>query len=132
MKRAQKDLYRLIAGMSRAEKIDAGAYVYFTFLRPFARVAGVEDELDWTVPRDSLDLYEALSIDRQDPRGHRMPDPDVPYYTPLALTPVTDVWRLEFAGADGTRGLGRAGDPDRSGPGPVRGAAVAGRSSATG
>ncbi len=82
VKRAQKDLYRLIAGMTRAEKIDAGAYVYFTFLRPFARVAGVEEELDWTVPRDSLDLYEALSmIDKIPDEG--MPDPDVPYYTPL-------------------------------------------------
>ena len=82
VKRAQKDLYRLIAGMSRAEKIDAGAYVYFTFLRPFARVAGVEDALDWTVPRDSLDLYEALSMIDKLPDG-TMPDPDVPYYTPL-------------------------------------------------
>jgi hypothetical protein len=81
VKRAQKDLYRLIAGMSRAEKIDAGAYVYFTFLRPFARVAGVEDELDWTVPRDSLDLYEALSMIDKLPDGTI--DPDVPYYTPL-------------------------------------------------
>lgn len=82
VKRAQKDLYRLIAGMSRAEKIDAGAYVYFTFLRPFARVAGVEDALDWTVPRDSLDLYEALSMIDKIPDGG-MPDPDLPYYTPL-------------------------------------------------
>lgn len=82
VKRAQKDLYRLIAGMSRAEKIDAGAYVYFTFLRPFARVAGVEDQLDWTVPRDSMDLYEALSLIDKLPDG-TMPDPDVPYYTPL-------------------------------------------------
>lgn len=82
VKRAQKDLYRLIAGMSRAEKIDAGAYVYFTFLRPFARIAGVEDELDWTVPRDSTDLYEALSMIDKLP-ADTMPDPDVPYYTPI-------------------------------------------------
>jgi hypothetical protein len=82
VKHAQKDLYRLIAGMSRKEKIDAGAYVYFTFLRPFARVAGVEDELDWTVPRDSTDLYEAISMIDQLPDGG-LPDPDVPYYTPL-------------------------------------------------
>jgi hypothetical protein len=55
--------------------------VYFTFLRPFARAAGVEDELDWSVPRDSLDLYDAISS------IERMPDieidPEVPYYTPL-------------------------------------------------
>jgi hypothetical protein len=59
-KRAQRGLYRTIAGMERRAKIDAGAYVYFTFLRPFAELAGVE--LDWTVPRDSLDLYPLLEL----------------------------------------------------------------------
>jgi hypothetical protein len=57
---AQRALYRNIAAMERNEKIDAGAYVYFTFLRPFAEVAGVD--LDWTVPRDSLDLYPFLTM----------------------------------------------------------------------
>ena len=46
--------------MERRAKIDAGAYVYFTFLRPFADLAGVD--LDWTVPRDSLDLYPLLEL----------------------------------------------------------------------
>jgi hypothetical protein len=59
-KTAQRKLYRMIAGMERRAKIDAGAYVYFTFLRPFAERAGVE--LDWTVPRDSLDLYPLLEL----------------------------------------------------------------------
>ena len=59
-KSAQRALYRTIAGMERRAKIDAGAYVYFTFLRPFAELAGVE--LDWTVPRDSLDLYPFLEL----------------------------------------------------------------------
>jgi hypothetical protein len=59
-KKAQRDLYRLIAAMERREKINAGAYVYFTFLRPFAQLAGVD--LDWTVPRDSLDLYPFLEL----------------------------------------------------------------------
>jgi hypothetical protein len=59
-KGAQRALYRKIAGMERRAKIDAGAYVYFTFLRPFAELAGVE--LDWTVPRDSLDLYPFLEL----------------------------------------------------------------------
>ena len=83
-KRAQKQLYRKIAGMERAQKIDAGAYVYFTFLRPFAELAGVD--LDWTVPRDSLDLYPFLSLID----GAVAPPPDAPvetaetYYLPLA------------------------------------------------
>jgi hypothetical protein len=82
VKQAQKRLYRLIAGMSRKEKIDAGAYVYFTFLHPFARVAGVADRLDWTVPRDSLDVYEILSMIEETPAIEL--DESIPYYVPIA------------------------------------------------
>ena len=78
-KRAQSALYRLIAGMTRKEKIDAGAFVYFTFLRPFALAAGVADQLDWTVPRDSLDLYESFSLVEGAPDAAPF-DPTVPYY----------------------------------------------------
>jgi hypothetical protein len=78
---ATRALYRLVAGMSKREKIDAGAYVYFTFLRPFAEVAGVADRIDWTVPRDSLDVYDALC------EVEHLPAPEtdavVPYYTPV-------------------------------------------------
>ena len=36
--------------------------MYFTFLRPFAEIAGVADELDWTVPRDlPPPAYEFMS-----------------------------------------------------------------------
>jgi hypothetical protein len=62
VKAAQRLLYRQIAGMTRHEKLDAGAYVYFSFLRPFAEAAGIADRLDWTVPRDSLDLYPLLEL----------------------------------------------------------------------
>jgi hypothetical protein len=78
-KRAQRSLYRMIAAMDRRAKIDAGAYVYFTFLRPFAELAGVE--LDWTVPRDSLDLYPFLElIDGSAPQIEQEPST---YYPPL-------------------------------------------------
>ncbi len=84
VKDAQRQLYRRIAGMERREKLDAGAYVYFTFLRPFAEAAGVDDRLDWTVPRDSLDVYEGLAT------LERMPDVEsddsIPYYTPVPET----------------------------------------------
>jgi hypothetical protein len=82
-KAAQKQLYRKIAGMDRRAKIDAGAYVYFTFLRPFAELAGVD--IDWTVPRDSTDLYPFLELID----GAATPPPDAPvdtaetYYLPL-------------------------------------------------
>ena len=84
VKGAQRTLYRRVAGMDRREKIDAGAYVYFTFLRPFAETAGVDDRLDWTVPRDSLDVYEGLAT------LDKMPDVEsddsIPYYTPVPET----------------------------------------------
>jgi hypothetical protein len=86
-KSAQKQLYRKIATMERRAKIDAGAYVYFTFLRPFAELAGVD--ADWTVPRDSTDLYPFLEL----VDGPITPLPDVPvetpetYYLPLLLPP---------------------------------------------
>ncbi len=85
-KTAQKQLYRKIAGMERRAKIDAGAYVYFTFLRPFAELAGVE--IDWTVPRDSLDLYPFLElIDGaiEPPPGTPVETPET-YYLPLLAT----------------------------------------------
>lgn len=75
-KSAQKHLYRKIAAMERRAKIDAGAYVYFTFLRPFAELAGVE--VDWTVPRDSTDLYPFLEL----VDGAIAPPPDAPVETP--------------------------------------------------
>jgi len=62
VRKAQAQHYRNIAAMDRDEKIRAGAYVYFTFLRPFAEVAGIADDLDWSVPRDLPEpLYQLMS-----------------------------------------------------------------------
>jgi hypothetical protein len=80
-KRAQRDLYRMIAGMERRAKIDAGAYVYFTFLRPFAELAGVD--LDWTVPRDSLDLYPLLELVDGAMPGPAVEETAETYYEPI-------------------------------------------------
>ena len=60
VRKAQSQHYRNIAAMSRDDKIRAGAYVYFTFLRPFAELAGVADQLDWSVPRDVPEPIYAL------------------------------------------------------------------------
>jgi hypothetical protein len=81
VKAAQRRCYRLIAGMTRNQRIDAGAYVYFTFLRPFAEVAGVADDLDWIVPRDSLDLYDGIAT--LDKLPDVASDDSIPYYTPI-------------------------------------------------
>jgi hypothetical protein len=80
VKDAQRRLYRLIAAMTRREKLNAGAYVYFSFLRPFADEAGVADRLDWTVPRDSLDLYPLLELFESTPEITG--DPAL-YYPPI-------------------------------------------------
>jgi hypothetical protein len=78
VRRAQAQHYRNIAAMERDEKIRAGAYVYFSFLRPFAEIAGVADQLDWTVPRDlPAPLYELLSAMQGENAG--VP-PDEAYY----------------------------------------------------
>jgi hypothetical protein len=78
VRKAQAQHYRNIAAMSRDEKIRAGAYVYFSFLRPFAEIAGVAHELDWTVPRDLPEpLYQLMSAMQGENAG--VPE-DQPYY----------------------------------------------------
>ena len=78
---AQSALYRSVAGMDRHEKIRCGAYVYFSFLRPYAEEAGLVD-VDWTVPRDIPGpLYELVSAMEGDNAGV---EDDGPYYAPLA------------------------------------------------
>jgi hypothetical protein len=82
VRKAQAQHYRNVAAMSRDEKIRCGAYVYFTFPRPLAEVAGVADRLDWSVPRESTDrgLYAMFrDIDGSGPP----PDPEVAYYWPI-------------------------------------------------
>jgi hypothetical protein len=80
---AQQKLYRDIAAMSRKERIDAGAYVYFSFLRPFADVAGAA-ALDWSVPKESLDVYDMLSMFEGTPADSPA-ESELPYYTPFPV-----------------------------------------------
>ena len=77
---AQARLYRDVAAMSRREKITCGAYVYFTFLRPFAQAAGAE--LDWTVPKATAGpVFDMLEPVEGTNAGA---DPDEPaYYAPF-------------------------------------------------
>ena len=78
---AQRQHYRDIVAMDRDERIACGAYVYFTFLRPFAEIAGVADEIDWTCPRDTpADLYPLVTTDMEPPER----DPDVDVYPAYA------------------------------------------------
>lgn len=87
VRRAQSRHYRNIAAMSRDEMIRCGAYVYFTFLRPFAEIAGVADQLDWTVPRDLPEPVYELLVQFGSQLGDQ-PDPGdedpATYYLPIA------------------------------------------------
>jgi len=77
---AQRHHYRDIAAMGRDQRIASGAYVYFTFLRPFAELAGVADDIDWTCPRDTpADLYPLVTADVETPTS----DPDADPYPPF-------------------------------------------------
>ena len=84
---AQAAHYRNVAAMTKDEMIRCGAHVYFTFLRPFADVAGVADELDWTVPRDLppmvYDMIVAVgeTLGDQDLGDQERPET---YYLPIA------------------------------------------------
>jgi hypothetical protein len=78
---AQRQHYRDIVAMDRDGRIACGAYVYFTFLRPFAEIAGVADEIDWTCPRDTpADLYPLVTTDMEPPER----DPGVDVYPAYA------------------------------------------------
>jgi hypothetical protein len=87
VRKAQSQLYRNIAAMTRDEKIACGAYVYFTFPRPFAQIAGVAGEIDWSVPRDTVatGIYELLA---QAEGTNTDPSVDVTdaYYWPIATS----------------------------------------------
>jgi hypothetical protein len=78
VRKAQSAHYRNIAAMSREEKIRCGAYVYFSFLRPFAAIAGIAGVLDWTVPRDLPEPILPLLYAAEG--GNTPPPDDGPYY----------------------------------------------------
>jgi len=78
---AQRQHYRDSVAMDRDDRIAGGADGYFSFLRPFAEIAGVADEIDWTCPRDiSPDLYPLVTTDMEPPER----DPDVDVYPAYA------------------------------------------------
>jgi hypothetical protein len=82
VRRVQDQHYRNVAAMSRDEMIRCGAYVYFTFLRPFAEAAGIADDLDWEVPKALAEpVYQLFSA----VNGDEVPEiEEVDYYTPIA------------------------------------------------
>jgi hypothetical protein len=86
VRRAQAQHYRNVAAMTRAEKIRCGAYVYFTFPRPFAEVAGVADQIDWQVPRDTIanGLYELIEPLEGTNTSTEGPEE---YYLPIGVKP---------------------------------------------
>jgi hypothetical protein len=82
IRKAQAQHYRNVAAMSRDEKIRCGAYVYFTFPRPFAEVAGVAGKIDWDVPKATTEhgWYDMIAPMEG---GNAPPDPLETYYWPI-------------------------------------------------
>ena len=83
---AQAQHYRNVAAMTRAEKIRCGAYVYFTFPRPLAEVAGVADQIDWQVPRDTIDNGLYALIEPLEGTNTSTEGPEE-YYLPIGVKP---------------------------------------------
>jgi len=81
---AQAAHYRAIAAMPRDEKIRCGAYVYFSFLKPFADVAGMGDQLDWTVPRDLPETWYELFSAMEG--ANQATEDEGPYYSPFPIS----------------------------------------------
>ncbi|MCE3551424.1 hypothetical protein LWC33_08155 [Pseudonocardia sp. RS11V-5] len=50
-------LYQRFAGMDRKDRIFAATQMYTSGLRPFAALAGVTDQVDWSFSPDTLALY---------------------------------------------------------------------------
>jgi hypothetical protein len=57
---AHRDLYRQVAVWSWEEKMAAGTLSYFSTLRPFAVEAGVESQVDWTVPQAAAEIMTSM------------------------------------------------------------------------
>lgn len=55
--RSHMQLYRTFAEMSREQRIFAATRMYCWGLKPFASLAGVTDQIDWSVSADTLALY---------------------------------------------------------------------------
>lgn len=57
-------LYQSFSAMDRSERILAATEMYTFGLRPFARVAGVEDRIEWQISADTMALFpEPLADD---------------------------------------------------------------------
>jgi hypothetical protein len=55
--KSHMQLYRTFADMTREERIFAATRMYSWGLKPFAGVAGVTDQIDWSVSADTMALY---------------------------------------------------------------------------
>ncbi|OZF57565.1 hypothetical protein CH293_02245 [Rhodococcus sp. 14-2470-1b] len=55
--RIHGELYQRFADMNREERIFAATTMYSWGLKPFAAVAGVVDDIDWSISSDTLALY---------------------------------------------------------------------------
>lgn len=57
LSKAHLQLYETFAAMSRAERVLAATTMYSWGLKPFAEIAGVLDDIDWSLSESTLALY---------------------------------------------------------------------------
>ena len=57
LSKSHMKLYQRFAAMDRRERILAATTMYTSGLRPFAALAGVTDQIDWSLSPDTLALY---------------------------------------------------------------------------
>lgn len=64
IKEATVQLWKRMAGWSRDQMMDAGAIVYFSFIKDFAHIAGVYDPEDWMKIDARADRFRPLLNDQ--------------------------------------------------------------------
>ncbi|GAA1271065.1 hypothetical protein GCM10009609_37700 [Pseudonocardia aurantiaca] len=57
LSRTHMELYQEFAGMDREQRIFAATRMYTSGLRPFAQLAGVTEQIDWSISPDTSALY---------------------------------------------------------------------------
>lgn len=70
IKTAQTALYRKVAGWTTEEKVKAGAHVYFRgLLWPFTECAGIDGDIDWTLPLGPTEAAWPIFVGGLPPEG---------------------------------------------------------------
>jgi hypothetical protein len=65
IKQTHRELYQRFSEMSVRERTTCAAQMYAWKIKPWARAAGVYDDIDWSLDSGVLDLYDELADDER-------------------------------------------------------------------